>query len=187
MKVRVIRSSVATFVKPYKESFRYVGCLCNFNAKVIKDWGIIKKNHLFCCKLYASSYYKQMKGEFLTTAFKRIRARMRVANASDDDSEDALQDAFCRLWTRKEEIHGEKQAEGLLSVAARNIRIDKIRAARILRQVLRESISYFKRRMRSRQYPRPTGKSAYSWKKDYQGATETFSSAGIETDGTSMK
>ena len=50
------------------------------------------------------------------------------ANASDDDSEDALQDAFCRLWTRKEEIHGEKQAEGLLSVAARNIRIDKIRA-----------------------------------------------------------
>ncbi len=105
-----------------------MGCLCNFNAKVIKDWGIIKKNHLFCCKLYASSYYKQMKGEFLTTAFKRIRARMRVANASDDDSEDALQDAFCRLWTRKEEIHGEKQAEGLLSVAARNIRIDKIRA-----------------------------------------------------------
>ena len=66
-----------------------------------------------------------MKGEFLTSAYTRLRSRLRHSG-SDDDSDDALQEAFCRLWQRKESIR-EEQAEGLLAVTVRNVSIDNLR------------------------------------------------------------
>jgi len=68
-----------------------------------------------------------MNGDFLTTAFNRIRSRLNRTDFADDDSDDALQDAFCRLWTRRDSIKDESQAEGLLAVTSRNIRIDGYR------------------------------------------------------------
>ena len=65
-----------------------------------------------------------MKGDFLTTAFQRLRLRMGRGGRGDDESEDALQEAFCRLWPRRERLDDAAQAEGMLAVAARNIRID---------------------------------------------------------------
>lgn len=68
-----------------------------------------------------------MKGDFLTTAFQRLRLRMGRGARGDDDSEDALQEAFCRLWPRRERLDDAAQAEGMLAVAVRNIRIDAYR------------------------------------------------------------
>ncbi|MCM1489356.1 MAG: sigma-70 family RNA polymerase sigma factor [Muribaculum sp.] len=67
-----------------------------------------------------------MKRDFLTTAFERIRGRM-TRMGSDDDFSDDLQDAFCRLWSRRDSIADTGQAEGLLAVTARNIHIDNLR------------------------------------------------------------
>lgn len=41
-----------------------------------------------------------------------------------DDDEDALQDAFCRLWTRRDDFSSQGEAEGFLTVAAKNITVD---------------------------------------------------------------
>lgn len=67
-----------------------------------------------------------MKEDFLTTAFRRVRDRLR-RRGGGDDSDDELQDAFCRLWTRRAEIHDLRHAEGLLTVTTRNIHIDNLR------------------------------------------------------------
>lgn len=67
----------------------------------------------------------------MTTAFKRVRSRLRGTGYADEDSDDALQDAFCRLWAQRGSIKGERQAEGMLAVAARNIRIDGFRRKRM--------------------------------------------------------
>lgn len=68
-----------------------------------------------------------MNGDFLITAFSKIRSRIGARDCQDDDSEDALQDAFCRLWSRRDSIVGERQAEGLLATTSRNILIDYFR------------------------------------------------------------
>ena len=67
-----------------------------------------------------------MKRDFLTTAFERIRGRMtRMGN--DDDFSDDLQDAFCRLWSRRDSIADTSHAEGMLTMTARNIHVDNLR------------------------------------------------------------
>lgn len=69
-----------------------------------------------------------MKGDFLTIAFRRIRTRFKhCADRNSEDSDDALQEAFCRLWGRKAEIADLSHAEGLLVKTTRNIRIDDLR------------------------------------------------------------
>ena len=49
-----------------------------------------------------------------------------MSRRSDDD-EDALQEAFCRLWTRRADFSSQGEAEGFLTVAARNVSIDRLR------------------------------------------------------------
>lgn len=49
-----------------------------------------------------------------------------MARRSDDD-EDSLQDAFCRLWTRRDDFSSQGEAEGFLTVAARNLTVDRQR------------------------------------------------------------
>ena len=72
-----------------------------------------------------------MTSDILTSTFMRLRERLK-ANARrllDDDSEadDALQDAFCRLWKHRQEIISSQQAEGLSVTAVRNTCIDALR------------------------------------------------------------
>lgn len=67
-----------------------------------------------------------MKRDILTSAFERIRGRMTRMGVADDCSDD-LQDAFCRLWSRRGQISDSRHAESLLEVTARHIRIDNIR------------------------------------------------------------
>ena len=63
-----------------------------------------------------------MEREFFISAFRNVRRRL-MARHSDDD-EDALQDAFCRLWTRRDDFSSQGEAEGFLTVAAKNITVD---------------------------------------------------------------
>ena len=78
-----------------------------------------------------------MKTEILTMAFQRIRTRFRRGeDATDSDSDDALQEAFCRLWSKHGDITDVSYAEGLLVTTSRNIRIDGLR-----RQQSHQSVS----------------------------------------------
>lgn len=63
-----------------------------------------------------------MKEDFLTEAFVSLKDRWKA--------EDALQEAFCRLWGRKYRVSSLKEAVGLLSRTVRNIEIDEFRKSR---------------------------------------------------------
>ncbi|MDE7350353.1 MAG: sigma-70 family RNA polymerase sigma factor [Muribaculaceae bacterium] len=65
-----------------------------------------------------------MERDFIISAFRSVRRRL--LRRSDDD-EDALQEAFCRLWTRRADFSSQGEAEGFLTVAARNVSIDQSR------------------------------------------------------------
>ncbi len=66
-----------------------------------------------------------MEKDFFISAFRNVRRRL-MARHSDDD-EDALQDAFCRLWTRRDDFSSQGEAEGFLTIAAKNITVDSHR------------------------------------------------------------
>lgn len=72
-----------------------------------------------------------MKQHLLTRIYERLRPRM-VADAArysatPDDALDILQEAFIRLWQRRESITDADRAEGLMAVTARNMLIDNAR------------------------------------------------------------
>ncbi len=60
-----------------------------------------------------------MAKDFLTEAFISLKDRWKA--------EDALQEAFCRLWGRKYKARSLKEAVGLLSRTGKNIEIDEFR------------------------------------------------------------
>ena len=66
----------------------------------------------------------------LTETYQRIRERLRAGAGkmlSDAEAaEDALQDAFVRLWGRYQ-VRSEREAEALLTRTVRNVSIDQLR------------------------------------------------------------
>ncbi len=77
-----------------------------------------------------------MENDKLTTTFVNIRQRLtsmaRRILGDEDEAADAVQDAFCRLWQRRESITTSSAAEGLSVVTVRNICIDSIRHKTVL-------------------------------------------------------
>lgn len=69
--------------------------------------------------------------DILTSVFGRLRRRLHSGAArmlsSDQAADDAIQDAFVRLWRRRDCIIGETQVEGAAVTAVRNICIDELR------------------------------------------------------------
>ncbi len=67
----------------------------------------------------------------LLSAFSRLTRRLRgVASSilgSEADAEDALQDAFVRLWPQHDKIATEAEAEGKLTLTVRHLSIDRLR------------------------------------------------------------
>lgn len=63
----------------------------------------------------------------LGTRLKRMAERL---SGSPDDADDALQEAFCRLWPKADSISSENEAAALLTTAVRNISIDITRHQR---------------------------------------------------------
>lgn len=72
-----------------------------------------------------------MSQDILTTTFLRLRGRLlasaRRLLADDSAAEDALQEAFFKLWERRRSIESRAEAEGLTVVAVRNSCIDQLR------------------------------------------------------------
>jgi len=67
----------------------------------------------------------------LTSTFNLLRTRLRIIATSilgnDDDAQDALQDAFYKLWRGHKEIASPADAERLSVTAVRNAAIDALR------------------------------------------------------------
>lgn len=74
-----------------------------------------------------------MSEELLTSAFTNLRRRFRALAGrilqDDDRVDDALQEAFCRLWVRRDTIRTQQQAEALATTTLRNLSIDMVRRA----------------------------------------------------------
>lgn len=68
------------------------------------------------------------------SAFRRMRQslqRMAGGMLGDEaEAEDALQDAFCRLWPRRGSIRSEDEAAALLTTTVRHLSIDVLRRRR---------------------------------------------------------
>ena len=75
-----------------------------------------------------------MNGNRITNTFSSLRSRLKnVASAilrNEDDAEDALQDAFCRLWNRRETIESEK-IEANARLAIRQVSLDILRRRKL--------------------------------------------------------
>ena len=73
--------------------------------------------------------------DILTETYQRIRQRLKAGAgkmlADTEAAEDALQDAFVRLW-RHYPIRTEKEAEALLTRTVRNVSIDRLRKQRTI-------------------------------------------------------
>ena len=76
-----------------------------------------------------------MSDEFLVTTFTDLRKGfLRLASRflpNEEDASDALQDAFCRLWPKRNQIHSSKEAEALAVTTIRNLCIDQIRKDKV--------------------------------------------------------
>ena len=72
-----------------------------------------------------------MSEEHLTSVFTRMRKRLqRLAMQflpSEEDADDALQEAFCRLWPRADALTNAEQAEAATTLTVRNLCIDEAR------------------------------------------------------------
>ena len=72
--------------------------------------------------------------DILTSAYLSLRDRLRLRaqriTGRADEAEDALQEAFYRLWSRQYDIRSEEQAEALLHTAVRNASVDQVRRRR---------------------------------------------------------
>ena len=72
-----------------------------------------------------------MSEEQLVNTFTALRKKfLRMASRllpHDEEAEDALQDAFCRLWPRRDHINSTTEAEALTTTTIKNICIDKLR------------------------------------------------------------
>ncbi len=72
-----------------------------------------------------------METDLLTSTFLRIQSRLRdMAQrmlGSNDDAGDALQEAFLRLWQRRDSFSSSSHTEGSAVTTVRNICIDTLR------------------------------------------------------------
>ena len=73
-----------------------------------------------------------MSDEYLTTTFTSLRQRLSAVAkrivGSDDDADDVLQDAFCRLWSRRESFDTQSHADGAAILTVKNLSIDVVRS-----------------------------------------------------------
>lgn len=72
-----------------------------------------------------------MSEEHLTSVFTRMRKRLqRLAMQflpSEEDADDALQEAFCRLWPKADALANAEQTEAASILTVRNLCIDEMR------------------------------------------------------------
>lgn len=76
-----------------------------------------------------------MSEEALINVFTNLRNKfLNIALhllANDSDADDALQETFCRLWPRRENITTDAEAEALTATTLRNLCIDNLRKRKL--------------------------------------------------------
>lgn len=84
-----------------------------------------------CLSVLVTKAKQKMATDILTKTFISMRQRLfasaRKMLDDDADADDALQDAFFRLWQRRDKIESRSQAEGLSVITVKNICIDTLR------------------------------------------------------------
>ena len=85
--------------------------------------------HLPVCFVYLiESNKRQMNEETLIATFTELRKRfIRLASRyinNQDDADDALQEAFCRLWPRRDSIKSRQEVEAMATTVVKNLCID---------------------------------------------------------------
>lgn len=67
----------------------------------------------------------------ILSAFERLHQRLRrmaaYVTGTNDDADDALQDAFIKLWTKRSQIHSPEEAAALATTCVKNMSIDVVR------------------------------------------------------------
>lgn len=75
-----------------------------------------------------------MNPERLTNTFQRMRASLKSAalriTGSEEDADDVLQDAFVRLWGRRDAMTDDMGLEGYISQSVRHRSVDALRGRR---------------------------------------------------------
>lgn len=70
--------------------------------------------------------------EYITEAYQSLRGRMTAMVGrmlhSSDDAADVIQEAFCRLWPRRDSIGSANEAAAIATTTVKNICIDRLRA-----------------------------------------------------------
>ena len=76
-----------------------------------------------------------MNEEPLITTFTQLRKGfLKLASRflpNEEDASDALQDAFCKLWLRRHQIHSSEEAKALAITTIRHLCIDQVRKEKI--------------------------------------------------------
>jgi RNA polymerase sigma factor (sigma-70 family) len=67
---------------------------------------------------------------FTTLRERLLHSAERLLN-SRESADDALQETFCRLWPRRDDINTEQEAMALSTVTLRNVSIDMLRKRRL--------------------------------------------------------
>lgn len=76
-------------------------------------------------------FLRLMDSTSFASAFENLRLRLMGISqhivGNRDDAADAVQDAFCRLWTRREAMASSDALTGASIVTVRNLSVDKVR------------------------------------------------------------
>lgn len=82
-------------------------------------------------EIASATHSSANKENVLTATFLQIRRRLQVISTSilgnSTEAEDALSEAFLRLWKSPQPLENSKQAEAILTTTVRNISIDEVR------------------------------------------------------------
>ena len=69
--------------------------------------------------------------DFLS-AFQRVRKRLQIVSrkilGNQDEADDALQEAFCRLWPKRDSFANEDDAAAVATTTVKNLSIDVLRS-----------------------------------------------------------
>lgn len=87
-----------------------------------------------------------MDAERFTDIFSRLQSRLRLVArrivGSDDEAADAVQDVFCTLWKRREEVADNGSLEGMMAVSVRNRCLNEVRRRSLHPEAQLEESSY---------------------------------------------
>ena len=83
-----------------------------------------------------------MSEDIMTSAFVKLRRKFlqftKGMLPSEEDAEDALQDAFVRLWQRANQLDSEQEVEAMTVTTLRNMGIDRWRKRKITTLTVRD-------------------------------------------------